>query len=67
MKIVLYTIDCPKCRILERELDKKEIHYTTVKDRTTMLNLGFVSAPMLAVDDKILTFAQAIKWVSEVN
>lgn len=62
--IVLYTIDCPKCRILEQKLDSKNIQYETVKDLNVMQELGIMSAPVLSVDGELLMFADAIKYVN---
>ena len=62
--IILYTLDCPKCKILEQKLDSKNIEYETVKDFNMMQELGITSVPMLSVDGKLLTFAEAIEYVN---
>lgn len=64
-KIVLYTIHCPACNVLENLLKKKNIQYTTVTDKTVMRNLGFKSAPILEVDGNFLNYGQAWKWAKE--
>lgn len=33
MTVILYTIDCPKCLILEKKLAEKGIEFKTVKDK----------------------------------
>ena len=62
-KIVLYTIDCPKCKILERKLKEADIEYEVVKDVDTMMSLGISSAPALKVDENIMVFNDAVKWI----
>ena len=63
-KIVFYTTGCSKCRILKEKLDAAEIKYTQVEDVDLMVAKGMMSAPMLEVNDVIMDFANAIRWVS---
>lgn len=63
--ITLYTTHCPKCNILKQKLDKKNIEYNINEDVETMINKGFSSVPVLEVDNEILDFVNAIKWVNE--
>lgn len=67
MEVILYTTDCPKCKVLEKKLDVKNITYTIVKDVLTMQQLGIYSSPCLSVDEKILDFTQSINWINEVE
>ena len=60
--IILYTIDCPKCKQLERLLDSKNITYTVNKNLDEMKQLGISSAPVLRVDGELLDFAKAWAW-----
>ena len=64
-EVILYTINCPKCIILEKELDKKGIKYIRITNKNIMLSLGFKEAPMLKVGDKIMKFNAAYKWATE--
>lgn len=63
MNIILYTTHCPKCTVIEKKLKAKNISYTEVDDVETMQALGFHSLPVLKVDDEVLNFQQAYKWV----
>ena len=63
MNVVLYSTNCPRCVVLEKKLQQKEIKFETVKDETLMLEKGFVSAPMLEVDGEIMDFIKANEWV----
>ena len=60
--ITLYTIDCPKCKQLEKLLNSKNITYTVNKNLDEMKQLGISSAPVLRVDDELLDFAKAWAW-----
>lgn len=63
--ITLYTIDCPKCRILEKKLEQANIQYEVCKDRETIVSKGFDLMPVLDVDGQIMGFSEAVKWVNE--
>ena len=63
--ITLYTTHCPKCNVLKSKLDSKNIEYKIVEDVDIMQNKGFSSAPILEVDNEMLDFVNAIKWVNE--
>lgn len=61
--ITLYTIDCPKCKVLENLLNKKQISYTTVRDVEQMRQKGFTECPKLEVDGQVLGFTEAVTFV----
>ena len=63
MTIKLYTTHCPKCRVIEKKLAQKGIEYTEVTNKEEMIKRGFKSAPVLEVDDKILNFGDANRWL----
>ena len=63
--IILYTTHCPKCRVLEKKLEKANIQYKTCEDTAVMNEKGFTSAPVLEVDDKLLTFKEAVDWINK--
>ena len=63
--ITLYSTHCPKCVVLEKKLQSKEIEFTLVEDQDEMIKKGFMSAPMLEVDGKIMDFVEANKWINE--
>lgn len=64
-QIVLYSTHCPKCKILEKKLTDKKINFSLCEDVDTMKSKGIMSAPMLEVDDKLLDFYNAVKFVNE--
>jgi len=65
--ITLYHSDgCPKCMILERVLQEKGVEYESVTDIDVMLEKGFMSVPVLGVDDNNLAFPQALEYVKNL-
>ncbi len=63
--IVLYSTGCPKCGILERKLNEKNISFTKRTDVDEMLALGIMSVPVLSVDGDMMDFSKAVQWVNE--
>lgn len=64
--VKLYTIDCPKCKILESKLNSKNISYEVFKDKDKMIEKGLSTMPVLEVDGELLDFGRAVKWINEV-
>lgn len=65
MRVTLYTTHCPKCKVLEKKLNSKNINYNEVTDTNIMISKGFTSTPMFEVDGTIMDFSEANKWVNE--
>lgn len=67
--VILYTINCPSCKVLEAKLKQKAINFDIVDDKDKVIEFGkksgIQSAPILSVDEKALNFTDAIKWVRE--
>mgnify|MGYP005793740743 CR=1 FL=1 len=63
--VTLYSNDCPRCKILKKKLDEKGVNYESCTDVNKMLSLGITTVPMLRVEDKMMGFSEAVKWVSE--
>lgn len=63
--IILYTTGCPKCKILKSKLDAKGIEYIENNDVDEMISLGISQVPVLKVDDKLLAFVEANRWINE--
>lgn len=62
--IVLYSTHCPKCQVLEKKLDQKNIKYDIVDNEELMVNKGFINVPVLEIDGKELNFKEAVEWVT---
>lgn len=65
MHIVLYSTNCPKCKQLERMLDKVGLSYEICTDIECMVALGMREAPALQVGKTLMNFANAWKWLKE--
>lgn len=65
MKIIFYSTNCPKCKILKSKLDSLGLSYETNTNIEEMLNLGIQSAPALSINGVLLDFGRAIKWIKE--
>lgn len=63
--ITLYTIDCPKCIILEKKLNQKNINYNICKDIDIMKEKNIIKLPMLQIDNNLLSYKEAVDWVNE--
>ncbi len=65
MDIILYTIDCPACIALEMLMKRHNIQYTVCKDIDKMISMGMNEMPVLGVNGKLLSNAEATAWVRE--
>jgi len=65
MDVILYSTNCPKCKVLENKLNSIGVDYTIVTDEDLMISKGFSSAPMLEVDGNIMDFGNAVRWAKE--
>lgn len=65
--VILYTTHCPKCMVLETKLKEKNINYYICEDLDIMEQKGFISAPMLETNEKVMTFGEALQWLKEYD
>jgi glutaredoxin len=63
---VLYTTGCPKCKILEKKLNEKNVKFEIVDDTEKMKELGITSVPVLMVDDKSMIYYDAVKYINSL-
>lgn len=63
--IILYSTNCPKCNILKQKLENLNIDFNISFDIDHLMDLGFMEAPILKVDNKYLKFSEAIQWIKE--
>lgn len=64
MEIIFHSTHCPKCKILEMKMQKKNINYVENNDVDSMLKKGIKFAPCLEIDGEILDFKNSIEWVN---
>lgn len=64
--IKIYTLPtCPKCKILKEKMKQKNIDYVECQDTQEMMDLHIEGVPQLLVEEKLLDYATAIKWINE--
>lgn len=64
--ITLYSTGCPRCTVLERKLEQKNIEYSKITDVDAMVAMGIRSVPMLQIDDAApMDYMTAVNWVKE--
>lgn len=64
--IILYTIGCPQCLVLENKLDKAGLTYTKIEDIEQIQAAGYNAVPVLVVDNEVMNFVTANKWLNGV-
>ena len=65
MNIILYTVDCPKCKVLEKKLNNADISFEVCKDTKLMAERNISKLPMLEVDGEMLTFKEAVDMINK--
>ena len=65
MNVILYTTNCPKCRVLEAKLKQSNIEFEINNNVELMIEKGFTTAPVLEVDGVAYGFKDAVEWVKE--
>lgn len=63
-RVILFSTHCPKCIVLEKKLKAKQIDFDIISDVKEIEKTGFRTVPLLKVDNDILDFMNAIKWVN---
>ena len=65
--VLLYSTNCPKCKILETKLNQKNIKYLVKNsddDLNKLFEEGFREMPVLEVDNTKYTFGEAVQLVN---
>ena len=65
MNIILYTVDCPKCKVLEKKLNNANISFEVCKDTKLMAERNISKLAMLEVDGEMLTFKEAVDMINK--
>ena len=66
--IKLYSnVGCPKCEFLKSKMDSLGLDYESTINVEEARKLGFQTVPLLEVDDKVMTFPEAVKWLNNVG
>jgi len=66
MDVKLYSTNCPKCHVLETKLTQKGVKFDTITDFDVafLRDKGFMSAPVLQVNDEFMDFSKANGWIN---
>ena len=59
MKITLYSTHCPMCNVIEKKLKMAKLEYDVVEGVDEIRKLGYLSAPVLQVDEDYYIFKEA--------
>ena len=65
--VTLFSTGCPKCRVLEQKLNAKNIDFVKNSDIQEVIDQGFMSVPVLKIDDKYYDFKQGVDWINNEN
>ena len=65
MNVILYTVDCHKCKVLEKKLNNANISFEVCKDTKLMAERNISKLPMLEVDGEMLTFKEAVDMINK--
>lgn len=63
-KIILYSIGCPKCKVLEKKLQDKGVEFEVCSNIDRMKELGIDSLPVLEYKGQLMEFLEAIGWLT---
>ena len=63
-KIILYSNNCPRCKILKKKLDDNKINYEIIDNVDTMIDKGLSTVPVLEINGRMLDFKDAVEWVN---
>ncbi len=63
----IYTTDtCPRCKVLKKKLEQKNIKFNEVNDIEQLRLLNIDAVPVLDIGDgKLLNFSEANNWINE--
>lgn len=65
--MIFYTQNCPKCDILKKKLEQKGLSFTVESNNfQKLINAGIKQLPVLEIDDKLLSFSDAIKYINNI-
>lgn len=69
MNVILYSTHCPRCVVLEEKLEDADIEFSIVEGEeaeNVIKENGFMTAPLLKVDDEFMDFGNANKWINSL-
>ena len=68
MEIKVYSLpSCPRCMVLKSKLQAKGIEYEEISSEEILIEKGFMTVPVLQIDDKYYQFGEAVKVINELE
>lgn len=67
MDVVLYSTGCPRCTVLKKKLNEKNINYSECTDIDKMTFLGIQTVPVLSINNELMVFNSAVNWINNYN
>ena len=68
-KPILFTTNCPKCKVVEAKLNEKRVDYTKIDDVDLVIKKGLeqniAQAPFMLIENKYLSFMEILSWLEE--
>lgn len=64
---VLYTTHCPKCNVLYKKMTDKGMNFEVCEDIEPLIEMGFMSAPVLFDGEKYYNFDEAMKFINNMG
>lgn len=65
MSVILFSNNCPKCKILKTKLEQSNIKFEEVNNIEIMVQKGFTTVPILEVNGITYGFKDAVEWIKE--
>lgn len=65
MNVVLFSNNCPRCKVLKTKLEQSSIKFKEINDIELMVQRGFITTPILEVDGVTYEFKEAVEWIKE--
>lgn len=65
LKIILYSTNCPRCKVIEKRLKDSGYEFETVTDMQEMVKLGLTYSPSVNIDGRFYNFNEMIVWFGE--
>ncbi len=64
MSIIVYSTGCPKCQILCKKLNNKDIPYEICTDTSVIKEKGINSLPVLEWNNALYSFSEANQLIN---
>ena len=63
--IIFYSTNCPKCNVLKKKLEQKNISFIENNDVSEMMQKGIYEVPVLEKDGVLFNFTEAITYINQ--